>query len=376
MVIKEIIKLSISRLEESINTEEKIFCNRFIIDKNNNLIRSGKSLRYSIFSLIGLYKAYTFGYKTTINIDEIVKTIYDSNQLDIIDNSHFLWLLGLIHDKKLIEKRIERVLKIENEIFKYGNVDIAWVLTSLCSIYPITNNQKDLYNLIQILKKRLVFDFDQNGELFCKNRHNAANKIVQRINNTIGSFANQVYSIYALSKYLSLFKDSEVKDIIQRCAKNICELQGDSGQWWWIYNTQKGCIAEKYPVYAVHQDGMAPMALFKLAEVTNTDYSQYILKGLGWFNNNELGKELINYEKNFIYRSILRKKGIINPRFLGIGYGGLNISGRLNIANSALLGSSANVQIIDQNKLEIDLETRPYHYGWILEGFVGRENIK
>jgi len=73
------------------------------------------------------------------------------------------------------------------------------------------------------------------------------------------------------------------------CAEAICRMQGPSGQWWWHYDARNGRIFERYPVYAVHQDGMAPMALFALGEVARLDFSEPIYKGLAWISgNNEL----------------------------------------------------------------------------------------
>ena len=67
------------------------------------------------------------------------------------------------------------------------------------------------------------------------------------------------------------------------------------GQWWWHYDSLTGNVFQRYPVYAVHQHGMAPMALFALADAARLDFSQSICNGLAWIygGNNELAVDLL-----------------------------------------------------------------------------------
>ena len=60
----------------------------------------------------------------------------------------------------------------------------------------------------------------------------------------------------------------------------ICELQGPDGQWWWHYDTRTGKVVEGYPVYSVHQDSMAPMALLDLEDAGGPQHSEAITRGL------------------------------------------------------------------------------------------------
>ena len=78
------------------------------------------------------------------------------------------------------------------------------------------------------------------------------------------------------------FTDPRALDIARQCAQHICALQGKSGQWWWHYDYRTGEILEGYPVYSVHQDAMAPMALLALEEAGGGDYWAPIAKGLQW----------------------------------------------------------------------------------------------
>ena len=59
--------------------------------------------------------------------------------------------------------------------------------------------------------------------------------------------------------------------------------QGPAGQWWWHYDRRTGRVVERYPVYAVHQDAMAPMALLALERRgAASTCATPIARGLAW----------------------------------------------------------------------------------------------
>ena len=125
----------------------------------------------------------------------------------------------------------------------------------------------------------------------------------------IGSFADQVYPIYALTLYHKVFGSGQALDVAIKCADTICQHQGVLGQWWWHYNSATGQVVGTYPVYSVHQEGMAPMALYLVGETAGKDYSAPIIKGLEWIRGkNELGVNMIDRERNVIWRCLYRPK--------------------------------------------------------------------
>jgi hypothetical protein len=75
-------------------------------------------------------------------------------------------------------------------------------------------------------------------------------------------------------------------------------MQGPLGQWWWHYNIETGQISEEYPVFSVHQEAMAPMALLAYDRATGQNHREAIDRGLAWIaGNNELRKDLIDPER-------------------------------------------------------------------------------
>ena len=75
----------------------------------------------------------------------------------------------------------------------------------------------------------------------------------------VGSFADQVYPIYGISKFSQALGDEKALERALDCGLNICEAQGPLGQWWWHYDSSTGEVVGKYPVFSVHQHAMGPM---------------------------------------------------------------------------------------------------------------------
>jgi hypothetical protein len=127
------------------------------------------------------------------------------------------------------------------------------------------------------------------------------------------------------------------------------------GQWWWHYDAPSGCVADGYPVFSVHQHAMGPMTLFKIGEVANRDFDEWIYKGLKWINsNNELKFDMENGALNLIWRCIFRNRRSLG-RYLKAGYGSFKRA----------------VQQANPAELKVLYECRPYELGWLLYAFAG-----
>jgi hypothetical protein len=167
-----------------------------------------------------------------------------------------------------------------------------------------------------------------------------------------GTFADQMYAIYALSAFAREFEIEEPLESALRCANLVCALQGDKGQWWFLYDTRRGCVANRYPVCSAHQDGTAPTALLSLQEATNQTFHAAVQNGLSWITaaNNELGVDLRSLDQTLIWDSIDSQWRI--SRLGEIARNCLHISRPLGVKN-----------------LRIRYEARPDHFGWLLYAF-------
>ncbi|MGD0897234.1 MAG: hypothetical protein ABR915_05315 [Thermoguttaceae bacterium] len=166
----------------------------------------------------------------------------------------------------------------------------------------------------------------------------------------IANFADQIYSVQALSLDAIVRKRSRSLETAHACASRLVALQGERGQWWWHYDVRRGgCVARHYPVFSVHQYGMAPMALAALAEAGGTDFRSAADKGRAWLNANELNATLIDRDWKTIWRDIEPADSL--PR-------------RVIRDLKSLYGGPARRP--PATRLEINFETRPYEWGWCL----------
>lgn len=171
----------------------------------------------------------------------------------------------------------------------------------------------------------------------------------------VACFADQVYPIQALARWHRTTGDRAALDAAARCAAQICALQGDSGQWWWHYDARTGAVIEGYPVYSIHQDAMAPMALLDLLEAGGPDHRAAIARGLRWLEPApELGRSMLDRERNVIWRKIARRE----PNKLSRAVRGL----------ATRFAPRARLRGLDTlfPPSVLDAECRPYHFGWLL----------
>jgi hypothetical protein len=174
------------------------------------------------------------------------------------------------------------------------------------------------------------------------------------------SFAGQVYPLHGLTAYYR-FTGAPVPDHVRRVADRLVELQGPLGQWWWIYSTRKPELVQGYPVYSVHQDGMAFIALSPFGELGLPAYDEPLALGLDWlYGANELGVSLVEHDPPFIPRCIMRKGSDAD------GFYGISRAGFAGVLAGSLRPATQRATAADASRLEVLRECRSYHLGWVL----------
>ena len=145
------------------------------------------------------------------------------------------------------------------------------------------------------------------------------------------------------------------------CAERLFRLQGDEGQWWWIYDTKLAQATVKYPVYSVHQDAMGPMAfaMVALAEECTDRYDVLVRDSLLWFENRPecADESLIDPDRGVVWRAVQ----LDDP----------STTGRLGLSRRELRRMGRAVWLGRADKRSnsagfVHRECRPYHPGWIL----------
>jgi hypothetical protein len=72
----------------------------------------------------------------------------------------------------------------------------------------------------------------------------------------VANFADQIYSIQALSLASIATGGGFTLDTAAQSATKMVSFQGDRGQWWWHYDARKGHVSRHYPIYSVHRTGL------------------------------------------------------------------------------------------------------------------------
>ncbi len=232
-------------------------------------------------------------------------------------------------------------------------VEVAWTLSALATADRGTKYRAEA----RAAWSRLRDAFCPDSGLFC---HWTKGRVAPWYRRHVSCFADQVYPIQALARYHRAFGCESSLDTAAACAARICRLQGPAGQWWWHYDVRTGQVVEGYPVYTVHQDSMAPMALMDLHEAGGPDFTEAIRRGLRWMTETpEVNRCLIDDEQVLIWRSVKRSdpgKAVRKIR-----------------AVVSRMAPMCRLKWMDKlfRPTVVDYEDRPYHLGWILYAWLG-----
>lgn len=233
-------------------------------------------------------------------------------------------------------------------------VEASWALSAFVAAGSRFDTRLDA----EAVLNRLEGAFSVNAGLF---PHCVEPSRMPWYRSHVACFADQVYPIQAMSRLHHAFGNTGSLEIADRCAEQICRAQGAGGQWWWHYDTRTGAVIEGYPVYSVHQDSMAPMALMDLFEAGGTDHSESIRSGLRWMvMRPEIDRSLIEDELGLIWRKVARRE----PRKL------------IRAVRTVLSRIHPSLRAVWLDALfpptAVDHESRPYHLGWILHSWLGQ----
>lgn len=352
-LVAELRGLAVQGLTRMYRPEHGLFAFR-VRRQGEALVLEGSSRRYTAIALIGLA-----GESEAVQASVLAGTGVRAacarlvGELDAIENlGDVALVLWAACAAGYPERRpvAERLLALRPGDAAHPTVEVAWTLAALCA-----DADAPVGPLRHRLARRLIASFDPHSSMFPHDLGGRAGGF----RGHVSCFADLVYPIHALARYAELFGDAETRDIALRCAGALCARQGPDGQWWWHYDRRTGEVVERYPVYAIHQDAMAPMALLALGRAAGVDLRPPIAKGLAWLTHApELGGgSLIDKDAGLIWRKVARRE----PRKLS----------RYAQAAASRLHPAFRTPGLDTlfPPGAVDYEDRPYHLGWLLHAW-------
>ena len=240
-----------------------------------------------------------------------------------------------------------------------ATTELAWVVLGLCeALVADVGDEREVRARLDRAFERLLAQRGASG-LFCFARplSGAPRSLAALVRSELGFFDAQVYSIVACLARDAAVGDPSARDAARVVGERLLAHQHPLGQWGWRYNARTGALVDLYPVYSVHQDGMAPLALLPLERATGVPTTAAVARGVGWlFGSNELHERLVDEERGVIWRSNPP------PRPLSAIAYPLKAASLLGLGRTLDLGA----RLAGPAALEVDRECRPYHLGFCL----------
>lgn len=355
--IHQLNEMALKGLPQMFNHEKRLFC--YKLKKSPvGVVQEGLSPRYTMMTLMGFHRVEQNGGVAPFASKPIFENLLaDTNWIDNVgDLGLLLWTCALLDPERVLE--LSRRLDVKSALNRFRNarqnrtVHLSWLLAGL-SHATLANPEcsLELRPVATETYGRLLRNQGDEGFFgsFAKNA-----SLVGFIRGEIGSFADQVYPIYCFTRYAQAFGDAKATERALDCALAICEEQGSLGQWWWHYNSSSGRVINGFPVFSVHQHGMAPMALLTLGEAIQSDFGPWIHKGIDWISNNELAFEMRDFDVNVIWRCIERPESH-------------------KYWNAVLEAMTHRGHRESRHNLKVLYECRPYELGWLLYAFASKD---
>jgi hypothetical protein len=315
----------------------------------------GRSIRYSVIAALGMLRAKAAGYEVDCDLEELVDSLLassDDPSLTPGDLGLMLWL-----DRRAGRDRAGDLLnaldrRLPDGLSSLEGMEVAWIAigASECAATGVNGPARRWSDAARTQLVRS--NRGPSGLLF----HRGSGP-----RRRLANFATEIYGTLALAK-IGWREDVEAVTAARRVADALLALQREDGGWPWIFDVQRAQVVEPYQLYTVHQDAMAPMALLELHEVCDDDrYRAAAVRGIDWiYGRNDLQVPLRDPHRPILSRSIRRRP----PWNRAMLYAN---------AAAALGGLSWRANCHDC--LEINRTDRPYHLGWVLEAWCGREQL-
>lgn len=353
--VDDLLGIAVNGLPRMFRSDRRTFAftQRRTPDGGTELV--GESVRYGAIALLGigclgesLQRRILGGDTAASFCGHLIDRLGDIDNLG--DVALVAWVAAELGHSDL-DRAMERLETID-EGGPCETVHAAWVVSALTAASAYLDTGDAAHGAVARLLGGSATPADVFG-------HYTDSSVGSPIRRHVACFADQVYPIQALARHARVFGDDGSLRIAGTCAARICEVMGEKGQWWWHYDTRTGSVVEGYPVYSVHQDSMAPMALLDLAEAGGELHTEAIRSGLLWLAASpEIGGSLVDEEEGIIWRKVGRREPAKLVRAVRAATTRIRPGTRLGALDTLFPAGT------------VDEESRPYHLGWILRAWM------
>ena len=312
----------------------------------------GASVRYSIMVLLGMLRLHLSGERPGVDLGELYDALRPHrSQLDVGDLGLLLWAEARMASAESTETlaRLNAATADPLHVGHLEGMEVAWAVIGASQA---ASAGMDVGPSLERAFASMQARKSPQSPLY---RHFRAD----RGRALLPNFATEVYTLLALCEVARGGHSATAVEDARALGDLLMALRQPDGGWPWLFHADLAVVVEPYEVYSVHQDAMAPMAFFALAEVTGDDrYAKAAVESFAWcFEGNELAVRMFDEPAHFIFRSI-RRQGSAQ---------------RANLAVNAALSLARIGWRADVGGLTLERTCRPYHLGWILEAWAGRD---
>ena len=353
--VRELESFALARLP-AMQLADGAFCHEMRVE--DGCRPEGRSLRYTICVLIGLLRAEEHGIEHPFHAGALRALILSglgSEELTPGDLGLALWAESRSDGgaAEQIASALRRSLGGRHPFEAMIGPELAWIVIGLVEAEAREQDGPGADLLAEAREQLIGERRSPSGLLF----HTARGP-----RRRFPNFATQIYGVLALSLMARVRDDEDAREAAQVVGDRLLELQLPDGGWPWIFDAQRGTIVEPYELYSVHQDAMAPMGMHALTEATGDErYRAAAVYGLEWiWGRNDLGARMLDREVGMLYRSIRRRERAKRAYLYGRTAASYVRPPRLKEA---------------KRTLEVNRSDRPYHLGWILEAWAGKEEL-
>ena len=329
-----------------------LFC--FDRGPNDPTLR-GESVRYSIMVLLGLLRRAGTGAPVSVDPDVLHRLIHTRRaQLGVGDLGLLLWAdtrMGDVAAAKGTLADLERKSASPSALAPLEGMEAAWFVMGAVAARAggLPAGLVVDRSMAQLRQRQ-----SPRTPLF---RHFGTGRLRARLPN----FATQIYSLLALAEAARHDVASDARGRAERLAELLIRSRDADFGWPWLYHSEDGAVVERYEVYSVHQDAMAPMALLRLwrghrRTGLRRRGGQRACSGASATTSSASTSTIAEFR--FAHRSI-RRKGLAQ---------------RARPLRQHRGCRSPVARRIDAGGVEINATCRPYHLGWILEAWSGRDD--